>query len=139
VHNLTPSQKGALAEAAFAADAIELGLNVLRPLCERCRYDLVVDLEPLLLRVQCKLAQRLGGVLAVRLKTSRFTPRGYVSTGYSRAEVDAVGIYSPELKQSYLVPIDEISGRRALHLRIEPTLNNQHAGVSGRTTIDSRR
>ena len=127
--DLTPSQKGAVAEAAFTAAAIELGLVVLRPLCEGRRYDLVLDLEPGLLRVQCKLAQRLGGVLAVRLKTNRFTPSGYVSTGYSAAEVDAVGIYSAELAQSFLVPIAEISGRRALHLRITPAKNNQLTGV----------
>ena len=76
MENLTPSQKGAAAEAAIAATAIQLGLTVLRPLCEGRRYDLVIDLEPELLRVQCKLAQRLAGVLAVRLNTNRYTPAG---------------------------------------------------------------
>jgi hypothetical protein len=80
VDHLTPSQKGAAAEAAIAAMAIELGLTVLRPLCEGRRYDLVIDLEPTLLRIQCKLARRLGGVLSVRLQTNRYTPAGYVST-----------------------------------------------------------
>jgi hypothetical protein len=55
---LTPSQKGAAAEAAITAAVIQLGLTVLRPLCEGRRYDIVIDLEPELLRVQCKLAQR---------------------------------------------------------------------------------
>src|ERR1039458_614405 len=55
--NLTPSQKGAAAEAAITAAVIQLGLTVLRPLCEGRRYDLVVDLEPRLLRVQCKLGR----------------------------------------------------------------------------------
>ncbi len=127
--DLTPSQKGAVAEAAFTAAAVALGLVVLRPLCEGRRYDLVLDLEPGLLRVQCKLAQQMNGVLAVRLKTNRLTPGGYVSTSYSATEVDAVGIYSPELAESFLVPISEVSGRRALHLRIEPPRNNQLTGV----------
>jgi hypothetical protein len=77
---LTPSQKGAAAEAAITAEAIQLGLTVLRPLCEGRRYDLVIDLEPNLLRVQCKLARRLSGVLSVHLQTSRYTPGGYVKT-----------------------------------------------------------
>lgn len=50
MHNLTPSQKGAAAEATITAAVIQLGLTVLRPLCEGRRYDLVVDLEPRLLR-----------------------------------------------------------------------------------------
>jgi hypothetical protein len=34
MNELTPSQKGAVAEAAITAAAIQLGLVVLRPLCE---------------------------------------------------------------------------------------------------------
>jgi hypothetical protein len=129
VHGLTPSQKGAAAEAAITSLAIQLGLTVLRPLCEGRRYDLVIDLEPRLLRVQCKLAQRLGGVLSVRLKTNRYTPAGYVSTSYTASEVDAVAAYSPELNRCFLIPISEVSGRRGIHLRLDPTRNNQVEGV----------
>jgi len=75
MNHLTPSQKGAAAEAAITAVAIQLGLVVLRPMCEGGRYDLMFDLEPALLRVQCKLARRLDGVLAVSFQTSRHTPR----------------------------------------------------------------
>lgn len=112
--HLTPSQKGAAAEAAITAAAIQLGLTVLRPLCEGRRYDLVIDLEPELLRVQCKLARRLAGVLSIRLKTSRFTPSGYVTTSYTADEVDAIVAYSPELHRCFLIPISEASGRREI-------------------------
>ena len=43
MRNLTPSQKGAAAEAAITAAVIGLGLTVLRPLCEGRRYDLIVS------------------------------------------------------------------------------------------------
>jgi hypothetical protein len=129
VDDLTPSQKGAAAEAAIAAAAIQLGLTVLRPLCEGRRYDLVIDLEPELLRVQCKMARRVAGVLSVRLKTSRYTPGGYITTSYTAAEVDAIAAYSPELHRCFLVPISEASGRRAIHLRLDPTRNNQAQGI----------
>jgi hypothetical protein len=128
--HLTPSQKGAAAEAAITAKAIELGLTVLRPLCEGRRYDLVIDLEPRLLRVQCKLARHVDGVLLVHLQTSRYTPRGYVSTSYSADEIDAVGAYSAELRQCFLIPISQVEGRRAIHLRVDPAKNNQANGVT---------
>lgn len=118
-----------MAEAAFTAALIELGLVVLRPLCEGRRYDLVVDLEPRLLRVQCKLARRLGGVLSVQLKTSRYTPNGYVRTAYTAAEVDAIGAYSQDLRTCFLVPIGEVDGRTGIHLRTAPTKNNQADGI----------
>jgi hypothetical protein len=95
MRELTPSQKGAAAEAAITAAVIELGLTVLRPLCEGRRYDLIIDLEPRLLRVQCKLARRTGGALAIGLQTCRYTPSGYVRSCYSAAEIDAIGAYSP--------------------------------------------
>jgi hypothetical protein len=122
---LTPSQKGAVAEAHIAAAAIELGLTVLRPLCEGRRYDLVLDIEPALLRVQCKLARRERGVLVVGLQTNRCTPRGYLSTSYTPAEIDAIAAFSPELGESFLVPIEEVPGRRALHLRLDAPRNGQ--------------
>jgi hypothetical protein len=104
-------------------------LTVLRPLCEGRRYDLIVDLEPALLRVQCKLARQAGGVLVVPLQTSRYTPNGYVFTSYSAAEIDAVIAYSTELKRSFLLPIAQAAGMRGAHLRLEPTRNNQSAGI----------
>jgi hypothetical protein len=114
---LTPSQKGAAAEAAIASAALELGLTVLRPLCEGRRYDLVINVEPRLLRVQCKLARLRAGALSVGLKTDRCTPIGYVSTAYTAQEIDAVGAYSPDLRQCFLIPVVEVSDRRAIHLR----------------------
>jgi Pyruvate/2-oxoacid:ferredoxin oxidoreductase gamma subunit len=129
VDHLTPSQKGAAAEAGVTALAIQLGLTVLRPLCEGSRYDLIIDLEPQLLRVQCKFAQSLDGVLVVRLKTNRCTPRGYVSTTYTVAEIDAICAYSPGLHRCFLIPASEIAERAAIHLRLDPARNNQALGI----------
>ena len=87
MRKLTPSEKGAAAEAAIAAAAIELGLTVLRPLVEGRRHDLMLDLDPELVRVQCKWAKQLNGVLVVKLNTSRLTPAGYIRTTYTAAQV----------------------------------------------------
>ena len=125
MNDLTPSQKGAVAEAAITVAAIQLGLMVLRPLCEGGRYDLMFDLEPALLRVQCKLARRVGGVLSVNLKTSRYTPRGYIRTSYAANEIDAVATYAPHLNRCFLMTVAQVAGRNAIHLRLDPTKNNQ--------------
>jgi hypothetical protein len=125
VRQLTPSQKGAAAEAAITARAIELGLIVLRPLCEGGRYDLIIDLEPELMRVQCKWARRIEGVLSVNLTTSRHTPGGYVRTTYTALEVDAIGAYAADVRRCFLIPISEVSGGRSVHLRLDQAHNNQ--------------
>ena len=52
---MTTDQKGAISEAAIAAEAIKLGIVVWRPLVP-ARYDLVFDFSPGFVRVQCKTA-----------------------------------------------------------------------------------
>jgi hypothetical protein len=126
---LSPSQKGAVAEAAITTAAMELGLTVLRPLCEGRRYDIVIDLEPRLLRVQCKLARELDSVLLVTTHTNRCTPRGYISTQYTPDEVDAVAAYAPKARRCYLLPIDEVTSHRGVHLRLAPAKNKQAQGI----------
>lgn len=126
---LTSTQKGAMAEAAVTTAAAELGLTVSRPMCEGRRYDLILDLEPRLLRVQCKLARSVEGALLIPIQTSRYTPQGYVCTGYSADEVDAIAAYAPASRRCYMLPIAEVTNHRAVHLRLSPTKNNQAQGI----------
>ena len=127
---LTPSQKGALADAAFAFHAVRLGMGVSRPLAEGERYDLILDMRSRLVRVQCKWGARRRDVIEVHLRTHRWTPNGSISTTYNAEEVDAFGIYCVDLDRCYLVPITLLSGRRGIHLRLAPCRNNQESGVN---------
>jgi hypothetical protein len=128
--DLTPSQKGAVAESAFAFHAARLGLGVSRPLAEGERYDLILDTRPGLIRVQCKWGVRTRQVVAASLRSHRLTSSGRVMTTYSRDEVDAIGIYCDELDSCYLVPIEVVAGRRGLYLRLAPSRNNQKTGIN---------
>jgi hypothetical protein len=125
VNELTPSQKGAAAEAEIAAAVIRLRLGVLRPLGEGWRYDLAIDIGEKLLRIQCKWASRNGDVIDARCVTNRHTPHGYKRTTYKADEIDAIAAYSPDTDRCYLLPVDEIVGRTMISLRIAPTRNNQ--------------
>jgi PD-(D/E)XK endonuclease len=50
VRELTPTEKGTIAEAKIHAAATEAGIVVARPLSEGGRYDLIFDTGPRLLR-----------------------------------------------------------------------------------------
>src|SRR5207248_954519 len=50
---LTTNQKGAVAEAEIAAEAIRLGIGVWRPVSDHERYDLILDVGGRLVRTQC--------------------------------------------------------------------------------------
>jgi prevent-host-death family protein len=128
---MNSSQKGAIAETAIALAATRLGIGVSRPLQEQLAYDLVFDLGPNLLRVQCKCATRKGDVAVVPVRRTYFSPtRGYVRGTYSADEVDAVAAYCEELDRCYLIPIDRLGGKGFVHLRLEPARNNQSASIN---------
>src|SRR5512146_1365024 len=90
---LTTNQRGALTEAAIVKAAIELGIGVFRPLMDE-RYDLILDLRPRLLRVQCKTAVVRGEVVVVRCYSTRRSAAGFVKRTYSGEEVDAVASHA---------------------------------------------
>jgi PD-(D/E)XK endonuclease len=122
---LTPSQKGAIAEAEVTAAAIRIGIIVARPLTEGQRYDLIFDLGWKFLRVQCKWGRLKNGVVQARLGTCRHTPGGYVRTTYRLDEIDAFVVFCADLRRCFLLPIAEFAGQGFAHLRVAPTGNCQ--------------
>ena len=126
---LSTNQKGAIAESRIAAEALELGFGVYRPVVEGSRYDLIFEVGSELLRVQCKWAPRIDDVIVVRGRTSRHTPHGYVRSMYSAEEIDGIAAWCAETQASYYVPIALIGGRASIRLRLGPARNNQESLV----------
>ena len=126
---LTTDQKGAVAETAIIHAAVKLGIRVFKPVNDGERCDLIFDLGPRLLRVQCKWARRQGDVVVLRCYSSRRSRDGFVTRVYTAEEVDVFAAYCPDVERCYLVPIDVISGQRYIWLRLTETRNNQAVGV----------
>jgi hypothetical protein len=133
---MTTDQKGAIAEAAIALAAMKQGVDVYRPLGEGGRYDLILDVGPRLLRVQCKWAARGDQVLVVRCYTFRRTRTSWKKTTYSAEEVDVIGAYSFDLDRCFLIPIEIVEKRPTIQLRIAPTRNNQRRRINWADDFD---
>jgi len=132
---MTTDQKGAIAEAAIAFEAMTLGIGVFRPLGDE-RLDLIFDLRPRLLRVQCKWGTPKGDVVVVHCHTSRRTANGFKRRSYSAAEVDPIAVYCGELDRCFFVPIERVDCRPALALRIAPCRNNQRRRINWADDFD---
>jgi len=91
------------------------------------RYDLILDLRPRLLRVQCKTAVADGDetTLVVRCYSCRRSAEGLVKRAYTSNEIDAIAAYCYELDRSFLIPIERVDGRTTIQLRLAPARNNQ--------------
>jgi hypothetical protein len=123
-------RKGSIAESAIVHAAIKLGLSVSKPLTDGDRYDLIFDLDPGLVRVQCKWATLHGNVVVVRCYSCRRTRLGLTQRGYSADEIDALAAYCSDLDRCFYFPIDWLEGRATIQLRLRPTRNNQHSGIN---------
>jgi hypothetical protein len=99
---LTTNQKGLIAETAVIGECVRLGIGVCRPLDDE-RYDLILDLRPRLLRVQCTWAARYDDVVVARLDSNRRGPNGMITRRYTPDEVDCFAAHCAELGQSFLL------------------------------------
>jgi hypothetical protein len=123
-------RKGSIAESAIVHAAIKLGLSVSKPLTDGDRYDLIFDLDPGLVRVQCKWATLHGNVVIVRCYSCRRTRNGLTKRGYSANEIDALAAYCSDLDRCFYFPMGWLDGRTTIQLRLRPTRNNQQSGIN---------
>jgi hypothetical protein len=126
---LTTDQKGAVAELAIARHAAELGIGVWSAYTIE-RYDLIFDLRPKLVRVQCKWASRYDDVVIVRCYSNRRNRDGLLRRTYSANDVDAFAAYCAELDRCYFLPLEIFGERNAIQLRLSPTRNNQRQRIN---------
>ncbi len=123
--------KGNLAELKGAADLIERGFKVAFPFGEDWDYDLVVDRDGDLERVQVKFTESAGDVVFVRCRSNSLT-KGKVMRikRYTAEMVDWIAVYDATTKCCYYVPARELAqGRDLLSLRLTAAKNNQRRGI----------
>jgi hypothetical protein len=104
---------GEIIELKFAVKAFERGINVSKPLLGDMPYDLILDHNGELLRIQ--------------IKSSNYNDYGYKvltsHTGtkqpYTENEIDFFAIYIQPIKIWYLIPVDAIRGRKTIKIMPE--------------------
>jgi hypothetical protein len=119
---------GNITEAMLIAALVAKGERVLVPFGDNLRYDIALDREGSLIRVQCKTGRLRKGVITFATTSSGWLKRGTHRKGYI-GEVDFFGIYCIENSTCYLVPVCEVGSLTLASLRVDPTKNKQLVGV----------
>jgi hypothetical protein len=127
---LTTDQKGAIAEAAIALEAIKLGVDVYRPVVEGGRFDMIFVVDDRLLRVQCKWAPLYRDTVVIRCHSNRRAREGLRRRFYTAEEIDAFAAHCLDLDQCYFLPMGSFAARTQIILRVSPTRNNQRSFVN---------
>jgi hypothetical protein len=126
---MNTSQKGNIATSHVLASLIAAGKDVSIPFGDSQRYDLILDDGGRLLRIQCKLGRLINGSICFMTSSSR-RKTNKMACGWTsyKGQIDLFGVFCPQNKATYLVPVEVVS-ERAAYLRIEPPRNNQVKGV----------
>ena len=118
---------GELSELIVATVLARHGYRVAMPLGENHRYDLIIDKDGVLARVQVKTGRlRTGAILfncySVHAHSGRCL-RSY------RGSIEFFGVYCPDIEGVFLVPVDDVPQRCFASLRWAPTKNRQYSKV----------
>lgn len=120
------TSQGDVTEAQVIAALIRRGRKVLRPVSSAMRYDLAIDNEDgTYTRVQCKTGVLRKGCVVFRLYS--ISGHAGVPKHYG-GQVDAFGVYCPQNRQTYLIPVSAIRDCRYFAtLRVVASRNGQRS------------
>ena len=124
----TKKQKGDFAELKVACDLRRRGYLVLIPFGEEAPYDIVIDRDGRLERVQVKYADRKGAASVEVRCYSQTVISGKVRsiTPYTADSIDWLALYEATSDRCCYIPAAELgTGRMRLTMRFAPTANNQ--------------
>jgi hypothetical protein len=123
------SQVGETSRWQIIAALSRRGKQFLLPGSDHLRYDLAIDEEGTIQRVQCKTGRLRNGVVTFATCSidSRSQPGRCVRRSY-RGEVELFGVYCPDNGKCYLVPVGKVAPFVG-YLRIALPRNGQRTHI----------
>lgn len=115
-------RKGDLAEVVIMADILKRGYKIAIPYGEDWPYDLIVERNGKLEKVQCKYTASDGNVVHVSCRCSN----NWLTTTYTQDTIDWLAVYDKTTDQCFYIPSSMLGdGRSLIHLRLTSTKSNQ--------------
>lgn len=123
--------KGDISMACVIAELTKRGVSVSIPMTDNKRYDLIMDYNGVLYRMQVKTInyKHDDGLLIFKTVSSNTTKnKGYYDRRYKYDEIEGFLAYCLELDKVYLAWIDE-APRGKFYMRCQETKNNQRKKI----------
>jgi len=114
-------------ELKIAAELLEKGYEVSKPISDDCRYDLVLDKGERLEKVQVKKSRWKNGSIEFNTASVHFNTEGSERRDYE-GDIDCFMVYSPETGQVYRVNIEDAPSTE-MRLRVK-NCNQPHVNDS---------
>ena len=119
---------GNLTELQCITALYELGCDISIPFGNSQKYDLIMDYEGTLYKVQVKHANEHEDThFSFKTRWQGHNTNGYTQTSYTKNDIDFFATFYRG--NVYLVPVEECSGAKK-NLRIVPPKNGQVKGIN---------
>lgn len=114
--------KGLTTELQCQTFFTSLGYNVSIPLGEDCRYDMIVDIDNVLLRIQVKHPNVTETGITISTKSAQSNNHENKTLYYNKEQIDYFATYYNN--QCYLIKVEECSSSKTLAFnKIHPSQN----------------
>ena len=118
---------GGLSELIVATALSRAGYLISLPIGENSRYDMIIDKDGKLSRVQVKTGRLRNGAILFNCYSVHARADGRLRT--YRGSIDFFGVYCPDVDGVYLVPVNDVPATSNASLRWAPSKNGQHTKV----------
>ena len=113
--------KADIAESAVVTELLRRGFNVLKPVGDRLPYDLAIDVNGKLARVQVKSAWFYKGAYKVDTRMTKTNRRKMIRKHYNRKDFDFAIVYISDINIFYIMPVAVFSGYKSEISLVETT------------------
>ena len=119
---LSSKEKGNLTELQCLTAFYELGYKACIPYGENCRYDFILDVDGILLRIQVKTCQEVETGIKIPCRSTQVNTTEIKSHSYNKEQIDYFATYYKG--NCYLIKVEECSTEKTLTFVNKRT--NQH-------------
>lgn len=117
--------KGLIGEIEFMLYLTKKGFNILKPLNQNSRYDMVIEDGGKFNRIQIKYLTPHNGMLRVEINRPKRN-----SLRYTLKDIDSIGVFDSQNKKFYLIPINKIKVKSDFWLRLSAPRNGQKKNIT---------
>jgi hypothetical protein len=123
--------KGDTAEMIIATEAMKRGYKVSFPFGHDSSYDLIIDRNGALERVQVKSTTSTEDKITCQSRSAGRENGKLVHRNYTSAMIEWLAIYDERECMCYFVPAEDLgsTGKDHVILRLQPTKNGQKKGI----------
>lgn len=114
---MNTKQVGEISEACIIADCLRFGYSVSKPFGDNQRYDLILDLDDRLYRVQCKTGRIRNGAVEFPVCSTK-NYNGHSRQSYV-GQIELIFVYCPDNNTTYWLNMETNTSKTSASYRVD--------------------